>query len=164
MALASCVTLGKAFNGTELLYKADGISVTLSELLLVLWGRSLLLRFVWFQPGLELCAWIGAWETFWAIMHSIEFHSRELFNRDLSLELTQENLIMKEFYVIVHTVPRNPFKHSNILRCVSQIQSSLLKTHPGGSNHIPSCERMRGDSLKLHQGRFRLDIGNNFFS
>lgn len=43
MALASCVTLGKAFNGTELLYKADGISVTLSKLLLVLWGRSLLL-------------------------------------------------------------------------------------------------------------------------
>lgn len=28
------------------LYKADGISVTLSELLLVLWGRSLLLWFV----------------------------------------------------------------------------------------------------------------------
>lgn len=113
------------------------------------WFSGVEVSYLQLQPGLELCAWIGAWETFWAIMHSIEFHSRELFIRDLSLELTQENLIMKEFYVIVHTVPRNPFKHSNILRCVSQIQSSLLKTHPGGSNHIPSCERMRGDGLKF---------------
>lgn len=50
---------------------------------------------------------------------STEFHSQELFNRDLSLELIQKNLagdlIMEESYVVVRTILRNPFKYSGML-------------------------------------------------
>lgn len=95
--------------------------------------------------------------------NSTEFHSQELFSRDLSLEPIQKNLagdlIMEEFYAVVHTVLRNPFKHSSMLWCISQVHSSVLSTHPR-SNHVPL---VRGDSLKLHQGKFWLAIGNNFF-